>query len=82
VEIRATNRNGAAFAIARKGDYSFDVIFGHNMLKYLTASRRYSVLEQMITVVAFDGMLLLDPAEYLGRANYLFRNSNSGNVNG
>ncbi len=56
----------------------FDVIFCRNVLMYLDASYRYSVLERMASVLAPDGVLILDPAEYLGKAGHLFTHGADG----
>ena len=50
----------------------FDVIFCRNVLMYLEACHRYSVLEGMASRLAPDGLLMLDPAEHLGKAAHLF----------
>jgi len=50
----------------------FDVIFCRNVLMYLEADCRYSVLERLASLLAPDGLLLLDPTEHLGRAGHLF----------
>jgi chemotaxis protein methyltransferase CheR len=50
----------------------FDVIFCRNVLMYLEASYRYSVLERLASLLAPDGLLILDPTEYLGKANHFF----------
>ena len=44
----------------------FDVIFCRNVLMYLTARHRHSVLERMGSLLAPGGLLLLDPAEHTG----------------
>jgi chemotaxis protein methyltransferase CheR len=50
----------------------FDVIFCRNVLMYLEACHRYAVLERMASLLAPDGLLMLDPAEHLGKAGHLF----------
>ena len=50
----------------------FDVIFCRNVLMYLEACHRYSALERMASLLAPDGLLMLDPAEHLGKAAHLF----------
>ena len=50
----------------------FDVIFCRNVLMYLEACHRYAVLERMASVLAPDGILILDPTEHLGKAGHLF----------
>jgi len=56
----------------------FDVIFCRNVLMYLEACYRYSVLESMAALLASDGLLMLDPAEHLGKASHLFNEKGSG----
>jgi chemotaxis protein methyltransferase CheR len=56
----------------------FDVIFCRNVLMYLDASYRYSVLERLASMLAPDGMLILDPAEHLGRAEQMFAKGADG----
>jgi chemotaxis protein methyltransferase CheR len=53
-------------------DGPFDIIFCRNVLMYLEASHRYSVAERMASLLAPDGLLFLDPAEYLGKAGHFF----------
>jgi chemotaxis protein methyltransferase CheR len=50
----------------------FDVILCRNVLMYLETSHRYAVLERMASLLAPDGLLMLDPAEHLGKAAHLF----------
>jgi chemotaxis protein methyltransferase CheR len=50
----------------------FDVIFCRNVLMYLETCHRYAVLERMASLLARDGLLILDPAEHLGKAAHLF----------
>ncbi len=50
----------------------FDVIFCRNVLMYLESRRRYAVLERMASLLAPDGLVMLDPAEHLGEAGHLF----------
>ncbi len=45
----------------------FDVILCRNVLMYLEANRRSVMLERLASVLATDGLLILDPAEHLGR---------------
>lgn len=56
----------------------FDVIFCRNVLMYLTAEHRYSVLEGMTKVIMADGLLFIDPIEYLGPAQHLFETVGHG----
>ena len=48
------------------------MIFCRNVLMYLEACHRYAVLEHMASLLAPDGLLILDPAEHLGKAGHLF----------
>lgn len=56
----------------------FDVIFCRNVLMYLESGHRYAVLERMASLLAPDGLLLLDPAEHLGSAAHLFLSKPGG----
>jgi len=56
----------------------FDVVFCRNVLMYLDASHRYSVLEGVASVLAPDGVLILDPTEHLGKADHLFAPGTNG----
>ena len=56
----------------------FDVVFCRNVLMYLEAGHRYSVLERLASVLAPDGRLILDPAEHLGKAAHLFGPGRTG----
>jgi len=49
-----------------------DVIFCRNVLMYLEVFHRYAVLERMASLLAPDGLIVLDPTEHLGRAGHLF----------
>jgi chemotaxis protein methyltransferase CheR len=50
----------------------FDVILCRNVLMYLEASHRYAVLERTASLLAPDGLLMIDPTEHLGKARHLF----------
>jgi len=56
----------------------FDVIFCRNVLMYLEASYRYSVVERLASLLAPDGLLILDPTEHLGKAGLFFGPSAEG----
>lgn len=56
----------------------FDVVFCRNVLMYLEANHRYAVLERMASVLAPDGILILDPTEHLGKAAHLFAPGTNG----
>jgi chemotaxis protein methyltransferase CheR len=51
----------------------FDVIFCRNVLMYLEACLRQAVLERMASLLAQDGLLMLDPTEHPGPAGSWFR---------
>jgi chemotaxis protein methyltransferase CheR len=68
VEFRALNLASAAWPV----EGQFDVIFCRNVLMYLEACHRYAVLERMASLLAPDGLLILDPTEHLGKAGHLF----------
>lgn len=57
---------------------SFDVIFCRNVVMYLEACHRYAVLERMASLLAPDGLLILDPAEHPGTAGHLFTPGTDG----
>jgi len=50
----------------------FDVIFCRNVLMYLESSYRYSVIERLASLLAPDGLLILDPTEHLAKAGHFF----------
>jgi chemotaxis protein methyltransferase CheR len=50
----------------------FDVIFCRNVLMYLEACHRYAAVERLASVLAPNGLLILDPTEHLGKADHLF----------
>jgi chemotaxis protein methyltransferase CheR len=50
----------------------FDVIFCCNVLMYLEARHRCAALQRMAALLAPDSLLILDPAEHLGKAGHLF----------
>jgi chemotaxis protein methyltransferase CheR len=68
VEFRALNLASESWPV----EGPFDVIFCRNALMYLEASHRHTALERMASLLAPDGLLLLDPAEHLGKAAHLF----------
>jgi len=74
VEFRAVNLAGVPWEV----DGPFDVIFCRNVLMYLGASHRQSVLERMASLLEPDGLLILDPAEHLGKAAHLFTAGRAG----
>ena len=56
----------------------FDVIFCRNVLMYLEAGFRDSVARRMASRLAPGGLLILDPAEHLGRVGHLFSHRGAG----
>ena len=74
VEYRGLNLADLVWPIAGP----FDVVFCRNVLMYLEANHRYAVLERMASVLAPDGMLILDPTEHLGKADHLFAPGTNG----
>jgi chemotaxis protein methyltransferase CheR len=56
----------------------FDVVFCRNVLMYLEARHRCAVLERMASMLAPDGILILDPTEHLGQAAHLFADKADG----
>ena len=48
------------------------MIFCRNVLMYLEADYRYAVLERLASLLAPDGLVILDPTEHLGKAGHLF----------
>jgi chemotaxis protein methyltransferase CheR len=74
VEFRVLNLTDAAWPL----DGRFDVVFCRNVLMYLEACHRYAVLERMASVLAPDGILILDPTEHLGKAGHLFAHRADG----
>jgi chemotaxis protein methyltransferase CheR len=61
VEFRSLNLAGADWDIQGP----FDVIFCRNVLMYLEASHREAALGRIASLLAPDGLLMLDPAEHL-----------------
>lgn len=74
VEFRAVNLAGVAWDV----EGPFDVVFCRNVLMYLEACHRYSVLERMASLLSPNGLLILDPAEHLGKAAHLFTGGAGG----
>jgi chemotaxis protein methyltransferase CheR len=68
VEFRALNLTSIEWFV----EGPFDVILCRNVLMYLEAFHRYAVLERLASLLAPDGLLMLDPAEHLGKAAHLF----------
>jgi chemotaxis protein methyltransferase CheR len=74
VEFRVLNLTDSAWPF----EGPFDMVFCRNVLMYLDASHRCSVLERMASVLAPDGVLILDPTEHLGKAGHLFAHRADG----
>jgi len=68
VEFRTLNLIGDTWLV----EGPLDVICCRNVLMYLETRQRYGVLERIASLLAPDGLLLLDPAEHLGKAAHLF----------
>jgi chemotaxis protein methyltransferase CheR len=68
VEFRVLNLVDPVWPI----EEPFDVIFCRNVLMYLEAGHRCAALERMASLLAPDGLLMLDPTEHLGKAERLF----------
>ena len=77
VEFRTLNLNDVAW---RNIDGPFDVIFCRNVMMYFEASYRYSVAERLASLLAPDGLLILDPTEHLGKAGHFFARAAAGAV--
>lgn len=82
--INQTVRNLVEFRVLNLNDLvwpdegPFDVVFCRNVLMYLDASHRYSVLERLASVLAPDGILMLDPTEHTGKADHWFTRGTNG----
>ena len=74
VEFRALNLTDVSWQLAGP----FDVVFCRNVLLYLEAGHRYAVLERIASLLAPDGLLMLDPTEHLGAAGHLFVTRSNG----
>jgi chemotaxis protein methyltransferase CheR len=68
VEFRPLNLISTAWWI----EGPFDVIFCRNVLMYLENRHRHVVLERLASLLAPDGLLMIDPTEHLGKAGHLF----------
>jgi chemotaxis protein methyltransferase CheR len=68
VEFRPLNLVSEAWPIIGP----FDVILCRNVLMYLEGRRRCAALERLASVLAPDGLLMIDPTEHLGKAGHLF----------
>ena len=68
VEFHPLNLADSVWAV----EGPFDVIFCRNVLMYLENGCRQAALERMASLLAPEGLLLLDPTENLGAAAPLF----------
>lgn len=69
VEFRPLNLADVAWPVMTG---PLDVILCRNVLMYLEAGHQYAVLERMASLLAPDGLLLIDPTEHLGTAGHWF----------
>ncbi len=74
VEFRLLNLTEPAWPV----EGPFDIIFCRNVLMYLATGNRHAALEHMASVLAPDGLLIIDPAEHLGAAGHLFGPEDNG----
>jgi chemotaxis protein methyltransferase CheR len=56
----------------------FDIIFCRNVLMYLAADIRLSVLGRIASLLASDGILVMDPVEHPGKGETLFTSGSNG----
>ena len=77
VEFRTLNLNDVTW---RDIEGPFDVIFCRNVMMYFESSYRYSVAERLASLLAPDGLLILDPTEHLGKAGHFFAPAGAGAV--
>ncbi len=59
-------------------DGPFDVIFSRNVLMYLETGHRESVTRRLASRLSPGGLLIVDPAEHLGRSGSLFHHRAAG----
>jgi chemotaxis protein methyltransferase CheR len=74
VEFRLVNLAEVVWPI----DGPFDVIFCRNVLMYLEAGHRHGALVRVATLLAPEGLLILDPTEHVGNAEPLFASRGDG----
>ncbi len=74
VRFETLNLIGSSWPVAGP----FDVILCRNVLMYLQPRHREPVLERVASLLTLDGLLMLDPAEYPGRAERLFTRQSEG----
>jgi chemotaxis protein methyltransferase CheR len=74
VKFQTLNLAGADWLVAGP----FDLIFCRNVLMYLETRHRQVALERMASLLAPDGLLMIDPTEHLGNAGRLFVSRGDG----
>jgi chemotaxis protein methyltransferase CheR len=74
VEFRPLNLVGADWAV----NGPFEVIFCRNVLMYLETRHRQTALVRLASLLAPDGLLMIDPTEHLGNAGRLFVSRGDG----
>jgi chemotaxis protein methyltransferase CheR len=74
IRFRALNLTDTEWSLSQ----TYDVVFCRNVLMYLHPEHRYAVLERIVSVMARDGVLFLDPSEHLGRAAHWFESGTRG----
>lgn len=74
VEFRPLNLIDPSWPLEK----SFDMIFCRNVLIYLEAGCRQSILGRMASLLAPDGLLFLDPVEHSGPVEHLFAPGKKG----
>jgi len=74
IEFRELNLNSEIWPV----DGPFDVVLCRNLLMYLDTHHRHLVLQRMASLIAPDGLLILDPAEHLGKSSHLFGSGSDG----
>ena len=74
IEFRELNLNSEIWPV----DGPFDVVLCRNLLMYLDTHHRHLVLQRMASLIAPDGLLILDPAEHLGKSSHLFGSGSNG----
>jgi chemotaxis protein methyltransferase CheR len=74
IEFRPLNLAAASWPI----EGSFDVIFCRNVVMYLDPGCRCAVFVRMASILTPDGLLIIDPAEHLGKAAHLFTPAAAG----
>jgi chemotaxis protein methyltransferase CheR len=68
IEFRPLNLAALSWPI----EGTFDAIFCRNVVMYLDPGCRCAVFERMASLLNSGGLLIIDPAEHLGKAAHLF----------